>query len=231
MARARNSSTLQATADEPRRAHRRSCRSNRERRPAWRRSLRGMRRAVDSSLRLADSCRRVVDDSERSGARCPLRTSRQLQRAAGWLSEAEARLGRAANSLRSTVNEVDLSPECAAGAPAELILATAYWFHSAAQIDTLFDRLNDVSTQLLAAAKIGAVTFDLPGLDNDSRQKPAAPRLITGGLLLEIRLPRESGRIRLISIRRQRSRPAAFAEAARRVFRGRAPPHAAICSL
>jgi hypothetical protein len=190
-----------------------------------------MRRAIDSSLRLVDSCRRVVDDSERSAARRPLRTSRQLQRAAGWLSEAEARLGRAANSLRNTVNEAERSPESVADAPAELILATAYWCYSAAQIDTLFDRLNDASSRLLAAAKIGAVTFDLPGLDNDSRQKAAAPRLITGRLLFEIRLPRASGRICLISIRRQRFRPAAFAEAARRVFRGRAPPHAAICSL
>jgi hypothetical protein len=77
---------------------------------------------------------------------------------------------------------------------------------------------------LLAAAMAGAVTFDLPGLDHDSRYTGAAPRLITGRLLLDIRLPRESGRMRLISIRRQRSRGIAVAGAARRVFRGRAPP-------
>jgi hypothetical protein len=230
MARARNSSTLEAAA-EPRRAARRSCRSNRHRRLPWRRSLRRMRRAIDSSLQLVDSCRRVVEDSEQFGARRPIRTSRQLQRAAGWLCDAGARLGRAANSLRDTVNEADGSPEYAADVPAELILATAHWLQSAAEIDTLFDRLNEASSRLLAAAKIGAVTFDLPGLDNHSRPKAAAPRLITGRLLLEIRLPRESGRFRFISIRRQRVRPAAFAEAARRVFRGRAPPHAAICSL
>jgi hypothetical protein len=182
-------------------------------------------------MHLIDSSRRVIETSEQSGARRPLWTSRQLQRAAGWLCQANARLVRASLALRNTVDEAERTPERALDAPYQLIDATVRFLYNASEIVALFDRLEEASGQLLASAKIGDVTFDLPGLANDSRQKPAAPRLITGQLLLEIRLPEESGRIRLVSIRRRRPRPIAFAETARRVFRGRAPPHAAIRPL
>ena len=231
MERAHDRNAHKSAAKRSRRAGRRLCRSNRERRLPWRRSIRRTRRALDSSMRLIDASRRVIETSEQSGARRPLWTSRQLQRAAGWLCEAGARLQRASLALRNTVDEAERTPERALEAPWQLIDATARSLYSGMEIAALFDRLEDASGRLLAAATIGAVTFDLPGLDNDSRQKAAAPRLITGRLLLEIRLPEESGRIQLISIRRRRSRPIAFAETARRVFRGRAPPHAAICSL
>jgi hypothetical protein len=95
----------------------------------------------------------------------------------------------------------------------------------------LGNRLDNASSMLLAAVTAGAVTFDLPRLNNDSRHTAATPRLITGCLLLDIRLPQESSCIRLMSMRRQRSRRVVFAEAARRVFRGRAPPAAATCSF
>jgi hypothetical protein len=230
MAGAGNRSTLEGTANGSRRADRASCRSDRDRRVTWRRSLRRTRRAIDSSRRLLDSSRRVIDASERFAARRPLRTSRQLQRVAGWLTAVEARLGRAVLALRSTTDDVARSPEHGAGAPGELIDAAARWLHSAAEMASLSERLDDASSRLLAAAKIGAVTFDLPGLD-DPRHASAPSRLITGRLLLDIRLPQASGRILLIVIRYRRSRRIAFADAGRPVFRGRAPPHAAICSL
>jgi len=182
-------------------------------------------------MRLLDSSRRVIDGSERYAARRPLRTSRQLQRVAGWLTEAEVRLGRAVQALRDTADDAARAPERAAEAPGQLIDAAARLLSSAAEMASLSERLDDASGRLLAAAKIGEVSFDLPGLNTDEKQAVIAPRLITGRLLMDIRLPRESGRIRLTSIRRQRSRRIAFAEAARRVFRGRAPPAAAICSL
>jgi hypothetical protein len=231
MERADDRNALKRAAKRSRRAGRRSCRSNRERRLPWRRSIRRTRRAIDSSMRLLDSSRRVIEISEQSRVRRPLWTSRQLQRAAGWLCEASARLVRASLDLRNTVDEAERTPERATEAPHQLIDATARFLSNASEIVALFDRLEEASGQLLASATNGAVTFDLPGLDHDFRHKPAAPRLITGQLLLEIRLPEESGRIRLISIRRRRPRPIAFAETARRVFRGRAPPHAAICLL
>jgi hypothetical protein len=183
-------------------------------------------------VRLLDFSLRVIDVSERSAATHPLRVSRQLQRATSWLSEAERRVWRAANDLRNAADDAGHSPECDRQTAGELVLdATELWLSSTAQIAAVYDRLDNASSLLAAAVTIGAVTFDLPGLDNESRKKAGAPRLITGRLLLEIRLPQESGRIRLTSIRRRRSRPIAFVETARRVFRGRAPPHAAICSL
>jgi len=231
MARAENRSTLQAAAKESRLGHRASRRSGGDRPMQWRRSLRRARRAIDSSERLIDSSRRFIRVSEGCAARRPRQASRQLERAACWLNEAEGRLLHAAHALRKTADDAGHSPECDRETVGRLVDATERWVSSIAQMAALHNRLDNASSLLLAAVTVGAVTFDLPGLENDSRQKAAAPRLITGRLLLEIRLPRESGRIRLISIRRQRSRPVAFAEAARRVFRGRAPPHAAICSL
>lgn len=230
MERADGSSALERPANGSR-ADRRSCRSGRNRRLPWRRSIRRTRRALDSSLRLLYSSRRVIEIAEQSGARRPLWTSRQLQRAAGWLCEANARLVRATLAMRDTVDDVELTPERAAEAPHQLIDATVRFLSNSSEIVALFNRLEEASGQLLASARIGAVTFDLPGLDDDSRHKPAAPRLITGQLLLEIRLPEPSGRIRLLFVRRRRSRPLAFTETARRVFRGRAPPHAAIRPL
>jgi hypothetical protein len=155
-----------------------------------------------------------------------------LQRAASWLSEAERRVWGAANDLRDVADGAGYLPECDRETAGKLFVhATERWLYGTAQVAALYDRVDNASSRLLAAVTGSAVPFDLPGLDKDSGQKAAAPRLITGRLLLEIRLPKESGRIRLISIRRRRSRPVAFAEAARRVFRGRAPPHAAMCSL
>jgi hypothetical protein len=182
-------------------------------------------------MRLLDSSRRVIETSEQSGTRRPLWTSRQLQRAAGWLCQAEARLARASIALRNTIDEAERTPERALDAPRQLFDAAARSLYSGMEIVAVCEELEDASGRLLAAARIGAVTFDLPGLDHDSRHKPAAPRLITGQLLLEIRLPEQSGRIRLLFVRRRRSRPLAFTETARRVFRGRAPPHAAIRPL
>jgi hypothetical protein len=232
MARAANRSTLETAAKESRRARRLSCRSDRDRTLSWRRSLRCLRRAVDSSVRLLDSSRRVIGVSERSAAKRPLRASRQLQRATSWLREAERRVWGAANDLRDVAEGAGYLPECDRETSAKLFAhATEHWIYGAEQVTALYDRMDNASNRLLAAVTVGAVPFDLPGLDKDSGQKAAAPRLITGRLLLEIRLPKESGRIRLISIRRRRPRPIAFAETARRVFRGRAPPHSAICSL
>ena len=183
-------------------------------------------------MRLLDSSRRIIAGSERSAAKRPLRTSRQLQRATSWLSAAERRVWGASNDLRNVAEGAGYLPECDRETARKLYVdATERWLDSAAQVAVLYDRLDNASSRLLAAVSGSAVPFDLPGLDHDSRQKATAPRLITGRLLLEIRLPRESGRIRLICIRRRRPRPLAFAETARRVFRGRAPPHAAICSL
>jgi hypothetical protein len=221
MARARNSSTLEATADESRRGHRASRRSAGDRPMRWRSSLRRVRKALDSSVRLIDSSCRFLRVSEGCAARRPGHALRQLKRAAYWLTKAERRVWGAARDLRNAADDAGYSPKREREtAQRRFADATERWLSSTAEVKALYDRLDKTSSLLL-------VTFDLRGLDNDSRQK----RLITGGLLHEIRLPRESGRIRLITIRRQRSRPAAFAEAARRLFRGRAPPHAAICSL
>ena len=224
MARAGNRSMVEAAAKKTRRVDRRSCRSDRDRRLPWRRSLRRTRRAIDSSMRLLDSSRRVIDVSERSAARRPLRTSRQLQRAARWLTEAEARLQKGVHALRNTADDAARAPERAAAAPGQLIDAAARWLQSAAQIEALSERLEDASSRLIAAANIGAVCFDVAG---DSRQT-AAPRLTIS--VPDRRVTPESARTR-ISIRRQRPRPAVFADAVRRVFRGRAPPRAAICSF
>lgn len=222
MARARNSSTLEATADVSRRGHRASRRSA-DRQMRWRPSLRRVRRALDSSVRLIDSSRRFLRVSEGCAARRPGHASRQLERASYWLTKAERRVWGAARDLRYAADDAGYSPKCElVTARRRFADATERWLSSTAEVKALYDRLDKTYSLLL-------VTFDLPGLENG--QTTDTPRLITGPLLLKIRLPRESGRIRLVAIRRQRSRPVAFAETARRVFRGRAPPHAAICPL
>jgi hypothetical protein len=183
-------------------------------------------------VRLLDSSRRVIAGSERSAAKRPLRASRQLQRATSWLSEAERRVWGAANDLRNVADGAGSLPECDRETAGKLFVhATERWLYGTAQVAALYDRVDNASIRLLAAVTGSAVPFDLPGIDKNSEEKTAPPRLITGRLLLEIRLPEESVGIRLMAVRRRRPRPLAFAEGARRVFRGRAPPHAAICSL
>src|SRR3954468_20994600 len=109
MERTRNRSTLNTAANDSRRADR-PCGPDRDRRLPWRRSLRRTRRAIDSSMRLLDSCRRVIDVSEQRAARRPLRTSREFQRVAGWITEAEARLQRAVCGLRNTADDAARAP-------------------------------------------------------------------------------------------------------------------------
>jgi hypothetical protein len=103
---------LEAVANESRRGHRASCRSDPHRQMPWRRSLQRVRRALDSSVRRLDSSRRVIDVSERRGAWRPLQTSRQLQRVACWLTEAEERLQHVVHALRKTADDAGHSPEC-----------------------------------------------------------------------------------------------------------------------
>jgi hypothetical protein len=153
---------------------------------------------------------------------CPLGASRQLQRVAGWLTAAEARLQHAVLDLRATADDAARLPEQAAEAPGELIDAAARLLHSASQIAALSERVEDASNRLLAAATIGAVSFDLPG--PTSRQAAAVSPLIP-------RTRKDVGRVHAIPIRRRQSRAVAVAEAVRRIFRGRAPPLAAISPL
>jgi hypothetical protein len=94
----------------------------------------------------------------------------------------------------------------------------------------LSERLDDASSRLLVAAKTGAVSLDLPGLGDHSHQAADAPRLIPWHPILESPCTPTIG-IRLASVRRHRSRCLAVPEASRRVFRGRAPPHTAVCFL
>src|ERR1019366_7339602 len=133
----------------------------------------------------------------------------------------------AVRGLRDTVDDAARAPERAAEVPGRLIDATARWIDTAARVAELSDRLDQASSLLLDSAKRGAISIDRS--DDQSERagdssKALAPLLIPSRSVQRTLTDRRH-RIRFISARRMRFIRRTAAEAARQIFRGRAPPY------
>jgi hypothetical protein len=218
-------------ANDSRRAGLRSCGSHRDPRRSWIRPFRRTRRAIERSRRLIDSSRRVTEASESFAAERPIRATRHLQLVSGWLAEAAAQLDSAAAGLRKTADRVAQSPELALDAPGKLIDSTGQWIEAAGQLAAFSERFFDTFAWLRDSVKDGFIPIPLveqtadPGQAVTTFRLSAPPRLPPDWFLYE------SNDAPCIHVRRQRSVRLTVAEAARRIFRGRAPPLVSTCSL
>ena len=208
----------------------RSCRSVAHRRRSWTRPFHRTRHAIERALHLIDSSAHVVEAAERFAARHPVRAARDFERASAWTGEAMAQLSRAANGLRDTADHVRQTPDVAADAPALLLDASARWFEAALRLDALSARLSGTSAWLRDAVKGGAIPVPFEEQTADPRQ-PVVFRLTHTPIFPPERLSLERNHIPAIPTRRRRSTCRTVAEAARRIFRGRAPPLVSTCPL
>jgi hypothetical protein len=191
----------------------------------WTRPLRRLRRAIRSSQGLIDSTRRVIETSEELGAVRPVRTSRDLQRAAAWLADALRRLGRVPEGLREVSDCILLAPELAGGVPAMLLEATSHWISAASAVDEASDELEQLGEQLLELMKSGAVVPEREWRSVHYRLRvKVVPRVDPIRAFLRVRRSSALDRISSIPVRRRRTAPTAVADAPRTISRGRAPP-------
>ncbi len=231
MARAKTEATLRKSDKRSRRAGLRSDALRRERRQSWIRPLRRTRRAIASSLLLIDRSRRALNACERLAVDHPIRATRQFQRICGWLGEATARLGRGAECLRATNNNVALAPAYAGDAPGLMIVVVARWIDAAEKLEAISNRWDDSFSALKGYVESGTAPLDLSELYRRIGPAPARIRLIIHRRPSLKFLSRAVSRIFCIHVRRQRSVRLTVAEAPRRIFRGRAPPFLSTCSL
>jgi len=188
-------------------------------RQSWVRPFRRTGRDINASLRLIASARRVMDACDKSAVERPIRTTRQLERVSGWISEAAARLSRGVDRLIETNDRVALAPAHPGGAPVRVLYA-ARWLGAATQLATLSDQLDDRFAWLTGYIMGGAAPLDL----HELFRKAGAPRTIAIRRGSAKALLIENSRIFCIRVRRERSTQLTVAEAPRRIFRGRAPP-------
>lgn len=205
-----------------------SSRARRERRRSWPCRLRRTRKVVDRSLRLIESSCRVVEAAERFAARRPLRAARQYQRVSQVLDQVTVQLSAAGHTLRTGTAELWRTRRGAANAPEALAGATAHWAAAAQKLFVLTNRLGDTFDLIMEAVESGA-TLDLSQLI--AHPIGNAPRVIRLRPLPARRLSLGSSCNRVLHQRRRRSICRTFAEAARRIFRGRAPPLVSACPL
>ncbi len=218
-------------AKNSRRARLRSRAAARGQRQLWRDPMRRMRSAIQSSFRLIETCSSIIDDTARLAAARPIRATRRLQRVAGLLAHAVTHLARAAHGLQATAESAALTPETASEAPGLLIESTLLWVDAAEQLNAVSERFDEAFATLLASVESGAVPIDFAELSRDSRPAVAAQRINPVRLFLAWNRSHKSDCARFFLKRRRRFAPAAVAEAAKKVFRGRAPPLVSICSL
>ena len=231
VASAENRPASRRNANDSRRAGLRSCGSDRDRRRSWTRPFRRTRRAIESSLHLINACRRVIEATESLAAERPIRAARRIALASGWLDRAMKQLDCAAAALRKTRDRAAQSPELALDAPAKLAGAAAQWMKAARELDVFSARLEHTSTWLLDGVKSGSIPIPIEEQGADAGKSVTTFRLIAPPILPPDWFPYESNDVPCIPNRRQRSVCLTVAEAARRIFRGRAPPLVSTCSL
>jgi hypothetical protein len=196
-----------------------SSRAERKRWRSWPCRLRRTRKVVDRSLRLIETSCRVVEAAERFAARRPLRAARQYRRVSDVLNEVTVQLSAAGQTLQTGACE--LGPEA-------LARATAHWAAATQKLFVLTGRLGDTFDLIMEAVGSGA-TLDLSNLI--AHPIGNAPRVIRLRPRPARRLSLGSSCNRVLHLRRRRSVAPTFAEAARRIFRGRAPPLVSTCPL
>jgi hypothetical protein len=161
----------------------------------------------------------------------PIRATRHLKLVSGWLAEAASQLDCAAAGLRKTADRAAESPELALHAPEKLIAATRQWIDAAGQLTAFSEQFNDTFAWLRDSVKDGTLPIPLVEQTAYPEKSVVTFRLVAPPLLPPDRFPEESSNVPCIPVRRQRSVCSTVAEAARRVFRGRAPPLVSTCSL
>jgi len=225
-----DSETAGKNANDSRRAGLRSPGSDRDRRRSWTRRLRRTRRAIDCTNRLIDSSLRVIEASERIAAERPVRATSQLKLVAGWLAEAAEQLDSATLHLRATADRAAESPELAMDAPKKLVDASLGWINAAQELAELSDRFDDTFGWLVDSVKSGAIPIPPEEQTDDAGDPSPRLRLIPAPLLPPDWFGYQRYVTPCIPDRRQRSARLTVVEAARRIFRGRAPPFVSTCS-
>jgi hypothetical protein len=229
VANAENRPASRQNANHSRRARVRSCGSDRDSRRSWTRPFRRTRRAIESSLHLINACRSVIEATESLAAVRPIRAARRIELASGCLDRAMKQLDCAAAALRKTRDCAAQSPELALDAPAKLAEVAAQWMKAAGQLAAFSQRLEDTSTWLFEGVTGGSIA--IPVEEQTGNAGKTIFRLIAPPFLPPDWFPYESNDVPCIPLRRQRSLCPTVAEAARRIFRGRAPPLVSTCSL
>ena len=199
--------------------------AERERRRAWMRPFRRTRRAIDRSLRLIKASKRVIEKSEREAAIHPLRAARHMVHAGGWLDKALSNLTSAGSGLRNTLDHAGQLPEFPLDLPLMLLEVVILAYVACEKLAALTPRLDHTRIWLFDSVMSGAIPIPLGELAAAVTRvlRKSAPRIPTDLLSLRSRIPCIPDR--------QRSVRVTVVEAARRIFRGRAPPFASTCSL
>jgi hypothetical protein len=230
VANAENRPASRRNANHSRRARARSFAADRDRRRSWTRPYRRTRRAIESSLDLINACRRVIEATESLAAERPIRAARRIALASGWLDRAMRQLDCAAAALRKTRDRAAQSPDLALDAPAKLTEAAAQWMKAAGQLAAFSRRLEDTSTWLFDGVTGGSIAIPVEEQGADAGKTVNTFRLIAPPILPPDWFPYESDDAPCIPAR-QRSVCLTVVEAARRIFRGRAPPLVSTCSF
>jgi hypothetical protein len=189
--------------------------------PPWSRPLRRARRALASSIELIEGSRRLVETSEESGALRPVHATRGLQRAAGWLCDAAARLSTGFQTLREAAETIAVAPEHAADLPHHITEWTFQYLGLMRRIVETSDRLDASFAQIHQSAIDGTM---LPDPSLYRRPAVAAARVPFGRPLAPKWPSCDHVPVITIHVRRRRSAPRTIAEPSKRVSRGRAPP-------
>ena len=217
-----------SNAKQSRRSEVSACVANRARRRSWLRPFRRTCKSVDHSLRLIEKSCRVIEAAERFACRRPLRAGKEYQRAAGCMDKATAQLSCAARALSVMTGKIALSPEQAPESPRLLLDVTVRWIAAAGKLAVLSNRMDDAFGLILDAIESGTPLDFSELLRNPPAEARRVIRLRPRSLR---RLSCDTGCTRVINSRRRRSARLTFAEAARRIFRGRAPPRVSTCTL
>jgi hypothetical protein len=213
------------SARKSRRAKVRSCAAERERRRAWMRPFRRTWRAINCSLRLINASTRVIEKSERVAAERPLRASRHMRHAGVWLDKAAGILAHVGPGLQNTLDHAGQLPELPVDLASVMLETVILVYVAHDKLARLTPRFDDTLHWLFDSVISGAIPIPV------EEQAAAVARFLRASAprIPPDLLSPQSG-IPCIPDRRPSVR-VTVVEAARRIFRGRAPPFLSTCSL
>jgi hypothetical protein len=172
---------------------------------------------------MIDSTMEAIERASSHAARCPIRTTRDLQRLSTRLTAATVRLSRAVRAMGETTESMRLEPERTSGAPRLLVEATVRWVRAAVALDSTSAQLLSLQEEVLAGLSSGELTPETDGTKRLPRIV-VTPRVISAREFLLCRRASARDRIASIPARRRRTGCRATTDAPQRISRGRAPP-------
>ena len=199
-------------------------------RPSWAGRLRNLNRVLAASRRMVDSTWYAFEEAAERAARCPVRTTRDLQRLMRRLRDVTRRLEQATLRLRETTDAMLLEPEQMADATRLITDATTRWLLTAIAVSDTSWQLLELQKDLLEDLRSGEIVPEAEA----PRRLPritAVPHLISARDFLLCRRSSAHDRIASIPERRRRTAWRPTADAPRRISRGRAPPLVSNCLL